>query len=56
MRSGSARTSIWVPDEIYDEAAKPFPESELTALILQITVINAWNRLNVSTRQVLWAW
>ena len=41
-----------VPDEIYDEAAKHFAESELTALILQITLINAWNRLNVSTRQV----
>jgi hypothetical protein len=24
----------------------------LKALILQITLINAWNRLNVSTRQV----
>ena len=45
-----------VPDEIYDEAAKHFAESELTALILQITLINAWNRLNVSTRQVPGAW
>jgi AhpD family alkylhydroperoxidase len=41
-----------VPDDIYDEAAKHFSEPELTALILQITLINAWNRLNVSTRQV----
>ena len=45
-----------VPDEIYDEAAKHFAESELTALILRITLINAWNRLNVSTRQVPGAW
>jgi AhpD family alkylhydroperoxidase len=45
-----------VPDEIYEEAAKHFAESELTALILQITLINAWNRLNVSTRQVPGAW
>src|SRR5215510_1535266 len=45
-----------VPDEIYDEAARHFEESELTALILQITLINAWNRLNVSTRQVAGAW
>jgi AhpD family alkylhydroperoxidase len=45
-----------VPDEIYDEAAMHFAESELSALILQITLINAWNRLNVSTRQVPGAW
>jgi AhpD family alkylhydroperoxidase len=41
-----------VPDEVFDEAAKHFEEPVLEALILQITVINAWNRLNVTTRQV----
>jgi AhpD family alkylhydroperoxidase len=41
-----------VPDELFDEAAKQFDEPALRALILQITLINAWNRLNVTTRQV----
>ena len=41
-----------VPDEIFDEAARHFEEPALNALILQITLINAWNRLNVTTRQV----
>ncbi len=45
-----------VPDEIFDEAARHYEEPALKALILQITLINAWNRLNVTTRQVAGAW
>jgi AhpD family alkylhydroperoxidase len=45
-----------VPDEVYDEAAKHFDEPALASLILIITMINAWNRLNVATRQVAGAW
>jgi AhpD family alkylhydroperoxidase len=45
-----------VPDAIFDEATKWFEEPVLSSLILQITLINAWNRLNVSTRQVAGAW
>jgi len=45
-----------VPDAIYDEAAKHFDEPALTSLLLCITLINAWNRLNVATRQVAGAW
>jgi AhpD family alkylhydroperoxidase len=41
-----------VPDEIFDEAARHFDRPVLKALIVQITLINAWNRLNVTTRQV----
>src|SRR3989441_6508249 len=41
-----------VPDEIWDEAARHYDESALAALIIQIVLINAWNRLNVTTRQV----
>ncbi|HET9142619.1 carboxymuconolactone decarboxylase family protein, partial [Actinophytocola sp.] len=41
-----------VPDEVFDEAAKHFDEAALMSLILHITAINAWNRLNVATRQV----
>jgi AhpD family alkylhydroperoxidase len=45
-----------VPDEVYDEAAKHFDEPALASLILTITMINVWNRLNVATRQVAGAW
>jgi len=45
-----------VPDEIFGEAARHFSEQELACLILHITVTNAWNRLNVTTRQVPREW
>ncbi|MCX4964359.1 carboxymuconolactone decarboxylase family protein [Streptomyces sp. NBC_00654] len=41
-----------VPDEVYAKAAEHFEEAELAQLISTITVINAWNRFGVSTRQV----
>jgi alkylhydroperoxidase family enzyme len=41
-----------VPDEIWDAAARHYDETELAALVLAIASINAWNRLNVTTRQV----
>lgn len=44
-------TDGFVPDEVYDKAAALFDEQELTQLIAAITVINAWNRFGVSTRQ-----
>jgi AhpD family alkylhydroperoxidase len=45
-----------VPDEIYDEAARHFDEPALASLILHISMINTWNRLNVATRQVAGKW
>jgi len=45
-----------VPDEIWDEAARHYDEPELAALILAISTINVWNRLNVTTRQVAGEW
>ncbi|WP_246652507.1 carboxymuconolactone decarboxylase family protein [Nonomuraea guangzhouensis] len=41
-----------VPDEIWDEAADHYDESQLAALILMIAVTNLFNRLNATTRQV----
>jgi AhpD family alkylhydroperoxidase len=41
-----------VPDEIWEEAAQHYSESELAVLILNIGLINLWNRLNVTVRQV----
>ncbi|MDK1388664.1 carboxymuconolactone decarboxylase family protein [Sinorhizobium sp. 8-89] len=45
-----------VPDEIWDEAAKHYDEQALAALIIQISLINTWNRFNVATRQVAGQW
>ncbi|MER5443526.1 carboxymuconolactone decarboxylase family protein [Streptomyces sp. NPDC002790] len=44
-------TDGFVPDEVYERAAKVYEEQELAQLIAAITVINAWNRFGVSTRQ-----
>jgi hypothetical protein len=41
-----------VPDEIWGEAARHYDEPALAALIINIALINFWNRLNVTTRQV----
>ena len=41
-----------VPDEVWDEAARHFDETQLGTLVLSIGLINMWNRLNVATRQV----
>jgi AhpD family alkylhydroperoxidase len=47
-----ADTADAVPDEVWDEAAGHYSESELAALLLTIATINLWNRLNAATRQV----
>ena len=41
-----------VPDEVWDEAARHYDDAQLSALVLAIAAINAWNRLNVATRQI----
>ncbi|MFF4017609.1 carboxymuconolactone decarboxylase family protein [Streptomyces sp. NPDC001843] len=43
-------TEGFVPDEVYEGAAKHFDEAELAHLIALITAINGWNRLMVSRR------
>jgi len=45
-----------VPDDVYNEAAKHFDEKAMAALLLQISLINVWNRLNVTVRQVAGQW
>ena len=42
-----------VPDAIWEAAAEHFDETQLGALVLDIGVINLWNRLNVATQQVV---
>lgn len=40
-----------VPDQVWDVAAKHFDHKELAALLLNIAITNAFNRLNAPTRQ-----
>jgi len=41
-----------VPQGVWDEAERHFDEQQLAALVLGIAMVNFWNRLNVTTRQV----
>jgi AhpD family alkylhydroperoxidase len=41
-----------VPDAVWNEAAKHYDEKALCALLIAISSVNVWNRLNVATRQV----
>jgi AhpD family alkylhydroperoxidase len=45
-----------VPDEVWDEAARRYDEAQLAALVLSIASINAWNRINATTRQITGEW
>ena len=41
-----------VPDDVWQEAARHYDEPALASLILNIAMINLWNRINVPIRQV----
>ena len=41
-----------VPDEVWNEAARHYDEPALAVLVLNIALINCWNRINATTRQV----
>jgi AhpD family alkylhydroperoxidase len=45
-----------VPDAVFSEAARHFDEKALSALVVHVAAINAWNRLNVTTAQVAGEW
>ncbi|MFJ9540438.1 carboxymuconolactone decarboxylase family protein [Streptomyces sp. NPDC101225] len=47
---GSGSGGAFVPDEVYERAARHFDEAALAQLIAAITVINAWNRFGVTFR------
>lgn len=40
-----------VPDDVWANAAKHYEDEQLMALVAQIALINAFNRMNVMTRQ-----
>jgi AhpD family alkylhydroperoxidase len=45
-----------VSDEVWDEAARHYSEPQLAALVVAIAAINAFNRLNATTRQISGEW
>lgn len=45
-----------VPDEVWNEAARHYDERALAALLVQIGLINTFNRLNAATKQVAGEW
>jgi AhpD family alkylhydroperoxidase len=45
-----------VPDALWNEVARHYDERGLASLLLKISSINVWNRLNVATRQVAKEW
>ncbi len=45
-----------VSDEVWDEAARHYDESQLAGLVIAIAGINTWNRINAATRQVTGEW
>jgi AhpD family alkylhydroperoxidase len=45
-----------VTDELWDDVATHYDEQQLAGLVLAISAINTWNRLNAVTRQVSGEW
>lgn len=45
-----------VPDPIREEITRHYDERARATLLLSIAMINVWNRLNVSTKQVAGEW
>ena len=45
-----------VSDEVWSEAAKHYDEQALSGLILQIALINAFNRVNATIRMPVGVW
>jgi AhpD family alkylhydroperoxidase len=45
-----------VPDDVWEEAAKHYDETQLAGLVLAIAAINAFNRINALTRQIAGEW
>lgn len=43
--------STGVSDEVWGEAAKHFDDTQLAALVVAISTINAWNRIAVTTHK-----
>jgi len=51
-RSASQINGCSVSDDTWNEAARHYNDHALASLLVAITAIKAWNRLNVATRQI----
>lgn len=45
-----------VPDEVWNEAKRHYGEKELSAIVVSIGLINLFNRVNATTRQIGGDW
>ncbi|MHB1537909.1 MAG: carboxymuconolactone decarboxylase family protein [Solirubrobacteraceae bacterium] len=45
-----------VPDDVWDDAAQEYGEQQLAGLVIAIATINAFNRINATTRQPTGEW
>ena len=45
-----------VSDDVWNEAAKHYDEKQLSALLIQIALINAFNRLSVPIKKLAGSW
>ncbi len=45
-----------IPDEVWEQAAGHYDKTQLAGLVVAIAGINAWNRINATTRQITGDW
>ena len=45
-----------VSDDVWEDAARHYDEPQLAALVIAIATINAFNRINATTRQITGDW
>jgi len=45
-----------ISDEVWEQAASHYDETQLAGLVLAIATINAFNRINATTRQIAGDW
>lgn len=45
-----------MPDDIWEQASQHYDEQALSALIIEIALINVWNRFDVTIKQPAGAW
>ena len=51
-----ADSSDPIPDAVWEEASRHYDEQQLAGLVIAIASINAWNRINATTRQITGEW
>jgi AhpD family alkylhydroperoxidase len=53
LTEAATRLDPWgVPDDVWAEAERHFDEATLAAIVVHIALVNMFNRMNVTTKQV----